>query len=50
MEELTCPNCNVDVDPQELKRNFLRCPICGFDLSEAQEEDWEEEPDMDEEE
>ena len=35
MEEITCPNCNVDADPQELKRNNLRCPTCGFDLSDA---------------
>ena len=35
MEEVTCPNCNVDVDPEELKRNNLRCPTCGFDLSDA---------------
>jgi Zn-finger nucleic acid-binding protein len=35
MEQVTCPNCNVDVDPEELKRNNLRCPTCGFDLSDA---------------
>ena len=40
MEELTCPNCNVDTDTQELKANRLRCPTCGFDMSEAgQDED-----------
>ena len=44
MEEITCPNCNVDVDREELKRNNLRCPTCGFDLSDAGEV---EEPDED---
>jgi tRNA(Ile2) C34 agmatinyltransferase TiaS len=55
MEEITCPNCNVDTDPEELRRNNLRCPTCGYDMSEAEElehfdeeEDWEEE-DYDEE-
>jgi PHP family Zn ribbon phosphoesterase len=51
MEEQTCPNCNIDVDPDELKRNDLRCPTCGFDMSESSvdlddfddEEDWDEE-------
>lgn len=47
MEEQTCPNCNVDIDPTELKQNHLRCPTCGYDMSEAgedeREEDWEEE-------
>ena len=38
MEELTCPNCNVDVDPDELKRNNLHCPTCGFDMSESSED------------
>ena len=33
MKEVTCPNCNVDVEPEELKRNNLCCPTCGFDLS-----------------
>jgi len=49
-EEITCPNCNVDVDSEELKRNNLRCPTCGYDLSDAgemddvdKEEDWEDE-------
>jgi PHP family Zn ribbon phosphoesterase len=37
MEEITCPNCNVDVDREELKRNNQRCPTCGFDLSDAGE-------------
>ena len=35
MKEVTCPNCNVDVDQAELKRNNLCCPTCGFDLSES---------------
>jgi uncharacterized protein (DUF983 family) len=39
MEERVCPNCNVDVDAEELKRSRLRCPTCGFDMSEAQEDD-----------
>ena len=50
MEETTCPNCNVDVDAEELKRNNLRCPTCGFDLSDTgdeeeldEDEDWEDE-------
>ena len=43
MEEITCPNCNVDVEREELKRNNLRCPTCGFDLSDAEDvEDVEE--------
>jgi len=47
---LTCPNCNVDVDPEELKRNHLRCPTCGYDLSDAEDvEDFEDE-DVDDEE
>ena len=62
MEEVTCTNCNVDVDSEELKRNNLRCPTCGFDLSdsgdtkdlddeeELEDEDEEEEDDEDEEE
>jgi uncharacterized Zn finger protein (UPF0148 family) len=47
MEEQTCPNCNVDVDPVELRQSHLRCPTCGYDMSEAAgndpEPDWEEE-------
>jgi uncharacterized Zn finger protein (UPF0148 family) len=43
MEEQTCPNCNVDVDPEELKQNRLRCPTCGHDMSDVTEEEWEEE-------
>ena len=39
MEELTCPNCNVDVGKEEAKRNNLRCPTCGFDLTESGEVD-----------
>ena len=53
MEEITCTNCNVDVDPEELKRNNLRCPTCGFDLSDsgdAEDLDEEELEDEDEEE
>ena len=55
MEEITCPNCNVDVDREELKRNNLRCPTCGFDLSDAgevedPEADDDEEDDEDEDE
>ena len=37
MKEITCPNCNVDVESEELRRNNLRCPTCGFDLSDAGE-------------
>ena len=37
--EATCPNCNVDVDMEELKQNYLRCPTCGFDMSEADDPD-----------
>jgi len=57
MEQVTCPNCNVDVEPEELKRNNLRCPTCGFDLSDAgdvespdADEELEDEEDEDEEE
>ena len=55
MEEITCPNCNVDVDREELKRNNQRCPTCGFDLSDAGEvvepdEDAEDEEDEEDEE
>jgi len=39
MKEVTCPNCNVDVEQEELKRNNLCCPTCGFDLSESGEAD-----------
>jgi len=39
MEQITCSNCNVDVDPEELRRNNLRCPTCGFDLSDTEEAD-----------
>ena len=35
MQEITCPNCNVDVESEELRRNNLRCPTCGFDLSDT---------------
>ena len=37
MEQLTCPNCNVDVGREELKQNNLHCPTCGFDLSETED-------------
>ena len=37
MEEITCPNCNVDVEREELRRNHLRCTTCGFDLAESKE-------------
>lgn len=37
MEEITCPNCNEDVKPEELRRNNLRCPTCSFDLSDAED-------------
>jgi Zn-finger nucleic acid-binding protein len=52
IEEITCPNCNVDVESEELKRNNLRCPTCGFDLSDAGEveDPVDEEDDLDEEE
>jgi Zn-finger nucleic acid-binding protein len=50
MEQVTCPNCNVDVDPEELKRNLLRCPTCGFDLSGSEDQDVGEDEDSDEEE
>ena len=54
MEEITCTNCNVDVDPEELKRNNLHCPTCGFDMSDAGDDkedlDEEEEDDEDEDE
>jgi Zn-finger nucleic acid-binding protein len=56
MEQVTCPNCNVDVEPEELKLNNLRCPTCGFDLSdqgdveELDDKDLEDEEEDDEEE
>jgi len=51
MKEVTCPNCNVDVDQEELKRNNLCCPTCGFDLSESGDiDDLVEEMDGDEDE
>ena len=37
MEELTCPNCNVDIAKEEAKRNNLCCPTCGFDLTASDE-------------
>ena len=36
MEQLTCPNCNLDVGREELKQNNLHCPTCGFDFSESE--------------
>jgi hypothetical protein len=41
----------VDVDPDELKRNHLLCPTCGFDMSESSGdlEDFDDEEDDDEE-
>ena len=42
MEERTCPNCNVDVDKEELKRNNLYCPTCGFDMSDSGDAEVEE--------
>ena len=52
MEDVTCPNCNVDVGAEELKRNNLCCPTCGFDLSDSGEVDDfdEEDDDLDEDE
>jgi len=35
MEEVTCPNCNADTSAEDLKRNGLCCPTCGFDMSEV---------------
>jgi PHP family Zn ribbon phosphoesterase len=50
MEETTCPNCNVDVDPKELRENQLRCPTCGYDMSEPEDEDdWDEDDDLEDE-
>jgi transcription initiation factor IIE alpha subunit len=48
MEEIACPNCNVDVDRDELKRNNQRCPTCGFDLSDAGEVEVPDKDDEDE--
>jgi Zn-finger nucleic acid-binding protein len=54
MDEITCPNCNVDVDIEELRRNSLCCPTCGQDLSDSgelarwSERDQEKDPDEDE--
>ncbi len=56
MEEITCPNCNVDVEREELRRNNLRCPTCGYNLSESTDaeepfdDEWEDEEDDTEEE
>lgn len=44
MADVTCTNCNCDVSTDELRRNNLCCPTCGFDLSEAEEvDDWDAE-------
>ncbi len=47
MEDLTCPNCNVDADKDELKRSNGMCPTCGYDMSVAddEEDEWDEEDD-----
>ena len=56
MKEVTWPNCNVDVEQEELKRNNLCCPTCGFDLSasgdvdDLVEENAEDEDDNDDQE
>src|SRR5580704_3533347 len=58
MQEITCPNCNVDVEQEELRRNNLRCPTCGFDLSDTEDkedlasekDEFDDEEDEDEEE
>ena len=42
MEEVTCPNCNVDIDAEELRQNNLCCPTCGFDLSERDQDEDDE--------
>lgn len=51
MKEITCSNCNVDVESEELRRNNLRCPTCGFDLSDAGDvEDLDKDDEIDDEE
>jgi len=50
MEEITCPKCNVDVDPDELRRNHLRCPTCGHDLSDTEEDELDEDDEDEDEE
>lgn len=50
MEEVTCPNCNCDVDKTELKQNNLLCPTCGFDMSDIEEPDEKDDAQDDEEE
>ena len=50
MADVTCTNCNCDVSTDELRRNNLCCPTCGFDLSEAEEvDDWDKEDEEDDE-
>lgn len=43
MDELVCPHCNVEVERDELRRNNGMCPTCGYDMTGAEEEDWDEE-------
>jgi len=50
MEQQTCPNCNVDVDADELRKSNLRCPTCGHDMSDTEEKDEFEDGDWEEEE
>jgi hypothetical protein len=38
-DEIICPHCSVDIGRDELRRNGLLCPTCGFDLSEAEDPD-----------
>ena len=47
MERLTCPNCNIDVGREKLKRNNLHCPTCGFDFCESEDFQDREEKDQD---
>jgi|GEM_PF-2595396 Zn-finger nucleic acid-binding protein len=49
MDEITCPNCNVDVSIQELRQNHLICPTCGHDWSDSAELDPDSEGEFDEE-
>jgi transcription initiation factor IIE alpha subunit len=47
MDDVTCPNCNVDASVDELKRSRLRCPTCGFDLSDRDQDGDEDDTDED---